>query len=150
MDSTGIRRFSLKVFIGFLGLTALVAIVSVLAGERRSLVVYLNRYPRAHVRIPGVSEALGLGQQPEAFVILHDHRSGLQFLRQSRDLRDHGLELSLDGYGCHVFLGFEEVSDGGGAGWAELAQRLGLAGVPDAHAALRRMRDAPVREAVPM
>ena len=118
------------------------------AMERRSLVVYLNRYPRAHVRIPGVAEALALGHDPEAFVILNDHRSGLDYLRQSRDLQQNGLELSLDGYGCHVFLAFEEVSDAGGVGWADLAHQLGLAGVPDAHAALRRMRDAPVREAV--
>ena len=36
----------------------------------------------------------------------------------------------------------------GAAGWAELAQRQGLAGMPDARVALRRMRDEPVREAV--
>ncbi len=118
------------------------------AMERRSLVVFLNRYPRAHVRIPGVAEALGLGFDPDGFVILYDHRTGLDYLRQLRDLRDHGLELMLDGYGCHVFLAFQEVSDAGGAGWAELAQRQGLAGMPDAHVALRRMRDEPVREAV--
>ena len=34
------------------------------AMERRSLVVYLNRYPRAQVRIPGVPEALDLGRRP--------------------------------------------------------------------------------------
>ncbi len=118
------------------------------APERRSLVVYLNRYPRAHVRIPGVADALDLGHDPDGFLILHDQRSGLGYLRQIADLRQHGLELSLDGYGCHVFLGFEEVSDASGAGWAELAQRVGLAGIPDAHTALRRMRDEPVREAV--
>ncbi|MEX1334448.1 MAG: alpha-amylase, partial [Candidatus Limnocylindrales bacterium] len=118
------------------------------AMEKRSLVVYLNRYPQAHVRIPGVAEALELGFDPDGYVILHDHRTGLDYLRQIRDLREHGLELRLDGYGCHVFLGFEEVSDAGGAGWAELAQRQGLAGMPDARVALRRMRDEPVREAV--
>jgi hypothetical protein len=116
--------------------------------ERRSLVVFLNRYPRAHVRIPGVAEALGLGHDPEGFVILSDHRSGLDLLRQIRDLRENGLELSLDGYGCHVFLSFEEVSDGDAAGWAELARRVGLSGMADAHLALRRMRDEPLREAV--
>ena len=45
------------------------------ADERRSLVVYLNRYPRAHVRIPGVAEALGVGQDAEAFLILRDQRT---------------------------------------------------------------------------
>jgi len=118
------------------------------AAERRSLVVYLNRYPRSHVRIPGAAEALGLSHDPDGFVILHDHRTDLHYLRQARDLRENGLELSLDGYGCHVFLGFEEVTDSDAAGWAELAQRLGLNGVPDAHVALRRMRDEPLREAV--
>ena len=116
--------------------------------EKRSLVVYLNRYPSAHVRIPGVADALGLGFDPDGFVILYDHRTGLDYLRQIRDLRENGLELRLDGYGTHVFLGFEEVTDAGGAGWAELAQRQGLAGMPDAHVALRRMRDEPVRAAV--
>ncbi len=118
------------------------------ARERRSLVVYLNRYPRAHVRIPGVAAALQLANDPDGFVILRDHRSGLDFLRQLRDMHEHGLELALDGYGCHVFLAFEQVSDAGAAGWARLAERLGLAGVADAHAALRRLRDEPVREAV--
>ena len=118
------------------------------AWERRSLVVYLNRYPRSDVRIPGVAEALALGHDPDGFVILYDHRTGLDYLRQLRDLREHGLELTLDGYACHVFMGFEEVSDGDGAGWAELAQRVGLGGMPDAHVALRRMRDEPLREAV--
>jgi glycosidase len=118
------------------------------APERRSLVVFLNRYPRAHVRIPGVAEALHLGDDLEGFLILRDQRSGLEYLRQLRDLRQHGLELSLDGYGCHVFLGFEQVSDSGAIGWTELAARLGLAGVPDAHVALRRMRDEPMRQAV--
>jgi hypothetical protein len=118
------------------------------AMERRSLVVYLNRYPRAQVRIHGVAEALDLGHDPEGYLVLHEARSGLQYLRQSRDLREHGLELSMDGYACHVFLGFEEVSDAGGQGWAELAMRLGLGGVDDVRSALRRLREAPWREAV--
>jgi hypothetical protein len=118
------------------------------AGERRSLIVYLNRYPRADVRIPGTAEALGLHGGPGDFAILHDARGGLQYLRDAQDLREHGLELALDGYACHVFLGFEMVSDAAGAGWAELAMRLGLGGVPDAHVALRRMREEPLRAAV--
>ena len=118
------------------------------ADERRSLVVYLNRYPGAHVRILGVAEALGLGDDPAGYLILRDQRSGLEYLRQVRDLRERGLELALDGYASHVFLGFEEVSDADGAAWAELARQLGLAGVEDAHAALRWLRDRPLRDAV--
>jgi glycosidase len=115
------------------------------AEERRSLVVYLNRYPRADVRIEGVASALGLDGTPDAFVILHDHRSGLDHLRELADLRAQGLRLSMDGYRCFVFLAFEIVS---GPGWRELAWRIGLEGVSDAHAARRRLVDEPLQEAV--
>ncbi len=118
------------------------------AVERRSLVIYLNRYPRANVRIPGAAEALGLSGSADDYLILRDQRSGLDYLRGVRDLREHGLELALDGYACHVFLGFEEVSDADAAGWGELAMRIGLGGVPDAHRALRRLREEPLRAAV--
>ena len=98
----------------------------------------------AHVRIAGVADALGLGDDPEGYLILRDQRSGLQYLRQLRGPARHGLELSLDGYACHVFLGFEEVSDAGGRGLGRARLRLGLAGVEDAHAALARLRDEPL------
>jgi glycosidase len=115
------------------------------ADERRSLVVYLNRYPRAEVRVDGVADALGIDGGPDSFVILHDHRSGLDYLRETADLRSRGLQLSMDGYRCFVFLGFEIVS---GSGWRELAWRVGLDGVADAHTARRRLLDEPVRDAV--
>ena len=54
------------------------------AEERRSLVVYLNRYPRAHVRVPGVAEALGLSEAADDYLILRDQRSGLDYLRSLR------------------------------------------------------------------
>ena len=100
---------------------------------------------RAHRRS---GRTLGLGDDPEGYLILRDERSGLQYLRHLSDLRERGLELSLDGYATHVFLGFEEVSDAGNVGWAELARDIGLAGVADAHASLRWLQDAPLREAV--
>ncbi|CAN5622224.1 alpha-amylase family glycosyl hydrolase [soil metagenome] len=115
------------------------------AAERRSLVVFLNRFPRAHVRIAGVSRALGLPADPGDFIIFGDHRSGLHYLREAEHLDAHGLELVLDGYGCHVFLAFEAVN---GDGWAELARRLGHAGVADVHEAVSRLREEPLRAAV--
>ena len=84
------------------------------ATDGRSLVVFLNRYPRAHVRIEGVADALDLRGDPDAFLILHDQRSGLDYLRAATDLHARGLELVLDGYRCFVFLGFEVVT---GPGW---------------------------------
>jgi glycosidase len=114
----------------------------------RSLVVYLNRYQRAQVRVLGVVEALGLDDGVDGFVILRDARSELDYVRSTRTLAEGGLELSLDGYRCHVFLAFEEVTDDPDGSWARLAWRLGLDGVSDARGAMERMRDEPIRDAV--
>ena len=114
--------------------------------ERRSLVIYLNRYPRAHVRIPGVSQALDLDDDPPGYLVLRDRR-GLDHLRSAADTREHGLEVSLDGYACLVFLGFEQVHDADGS-WARLADRIGLDAVRDAHRELRRMQEEPIRATV--
>jgi glycosidase len=116
------------------------------AYERRSLVVYLNRYPRADVRIPGAGAALGLGDDLDGYLILRDQH-GMDHLRSAGDTQEYGLEMSLDGYACLVFLGFEQVHDSDGS-WTKLAQRIGLGAVPDAHRELRRMQEAPLRAAV--
>ena len=81
----------------------------------------------------------------DAFLILHDQRSGLDYLRSAADVQARGLELVLDGYRCFVFLGFEVVA---GPGWLELVRRIGLEGVADAHEARRRLLDEPIRDAV--
>ena len=117
------------------------------AGEARSLVVFLNRYHRARVRVEGVADALGFDRARARWLILRDHRSGLEFLRHAADTAERGLELELDGYACHVFLGFREVADGDRDAWSALADRIGLSGVLDVYQAMRRLRLGPVREA---
>lgn len=117
------------------------------AGEARSLVVFLNRYDRARVRVVGVADALGLDRGRGRWLVLRDHRTGLEFLRHAAESAEHGLELELDGYACHVFLAFREVADGDDAAWSTLANRIGLSGVPNVDEAMRRLRQEPVREA---
>ncbi|MFV2062466.1 MAG: alpha-amylase family glycosyl hydrolase [Chloroflexota bacterium] len=116
------------------------------ARERRSLVVYLNRLSRAHVRIVGVAAALDLSADEAGYLILTDQH-GLDHLCSVRDIRGGGLEMSLDGYACLVFLDFEQVHDADGS-WGQLAERIGLGAVPDAHLERRRMQDEPLRAAV--
>lgn len=119
------------------------------AGEEdRSLVVYLNRYERCRVRVLGAAEALGVASEVGRYLVLHDQRSGRQLLRAAAELHAEGLELDLDGYGCRVFLGFEELTDGPAHEWSRLAWRLGGQDVSDVHAKLRELLDEPVRDAV--
>ena len=117
------------------------------AWESRSLVVYRNTWAEGRVTIPGVADGLGVPDDADAWLILRDHRTGLEHLRNGRDIVAHGLELDLAAYQCHVFLDPEVVHDGPSRDWARLAWRIGLGGVPSARGALEDQLLEPLRAA---
>ena len=116
-------------------------------GDGCSLVVYHNRYGDTRGFVSGAGERLGVADEGSRWLILRDHRSGLEFLRNAHDLHARGLELTLNAYECHVFLSFEEVADSPEGEWSRLAWRIGLAGVPDLRAELADQRLQPLVEA---
>ena len=91
-----------------------------------------------------LAEGLGLSNDPAAFVAFRDARTGLEYLRSCRELWEHGLDLSLEAYGTHVFWEFREVSDGVAGQWGRLARRLAGAGVPSLDDAMRELQLEPV------
>jgi len=132
-------------------------------GPQRSLVVYHDRFAstRGIIRdsaayavkaVDGsrrlvrrsLAEGLGLPNEPGAFVIFRDARTGLEMLHSCRELWEHGLRFSLDAYEAHVYWEFREVHDGVAGQWARLAARLGGAGVPSLDDALRELQLEPV------
>jgi len=117
------------------------------AWEARSLIVYRNRWADGRVTIPGVADGLGVPDDASGWLILRDRRTGLEHLRNARDLIVRGLEVDLRPYQCHVFLDPELVHDGPSRDWARLAWRIGLGGVPDVHAALKDQLLEPLRHA---
>ena len=72
-----------------------------------------------------LAEALGLPDDPDAFVAFRDARTGLEYLRSCREIRERGLWLHLDAYQGHVFWEFRELHDGSSGQWRRLADRLG-------------------------
>ncbi len=114
----------------------------------RSLVVYRNRFAEGRVRLTGAGPALGLPDDPAAYLILRDVRTGLEHLRNCRDIHAQGLELDLHAYESHVFLDHEVVWDDAAGDWGRLAWRIGLSGVPDLQTALRDQLLEPARMAV--
>ena len=110
----------------------------------RSLIVYHNRYAETRGWVRGCAEGLGVGGDADDWLILRDHRSGLEYLRNGQDLHARGLEMVLNAYECHAFVSLEAVRDGAEREWARLAWRLGLAGVPDVRAALADQRLEPL------
>ena len=130
---------------------------------RASLVVYNNQFEGASgwvhrsvpyldkaaggVRTRHLGEGLGLRGGHDDFVVFREQRSGLEYLRRSRDLCEQGLFVSLDGYECRVFLDFTEVADHTGA-YATLAHRLQGGAVPSIAAAIEERRTEPLRSAL--
>jgi glycosidase len=139
------------------------------AGGERSLVVYLNRFAEArgwvresvayaargegtekHLVRGTLAGGLGLTDDPSCFCRFRDLRTGLEYLRSSRELHERGMYLELHAYACQVFVELREVRDGEGGPWAQLAAELNGRGVPSLDDALRalllRPAQAPFRE----
>ena len=91
-----------------------------------------------------LAEGLGIANEPSVFVTFRDARTGLAYIRSSRELWERGLWLALDAYQGHVFWEFDEVHDGTAGQWRRLADRLNGAGVPSLEDALVEQQLAPV------
>ena len=116
------------------------------SGWIRESVAYAQKAPdgsKTSVR-RSLAEGLGLPNDPAAFVIFRDARTGLETIRSCSEVWDRGLHVHLDAYGSHVFWEFREVFDGVAGQWGRLAERLGGAAVPSLEESLRELQLEPV------
>ena len=132
-------------------------------GPTRSLVVYHDRFgttagtireSAAFVRRNAsgakrlvrrsLADGLGLPDDPAMFVAFRDARTGLEYLRSCREIRERGMWMSLEAYQGHVFWEFREIHDGSSGQWRRLAERLAGRGVPSLESALRDLQLEPV------
>ncbi|CAN5857597.1 hypothetical protein BH24CHL6_BH24CHL6_07170 [soil metagenome] len=122
--------------------------------EKRTLIIYNSSYSqtsgsiqRAAVTGQTLGQALALDDDERRYLVLRDHRSGLQHLRNARQLHQAGMSLELDGYRCHVFMNMFELHDEDGR-YGRLAHVLGGRGVADVQIALRELELQPFHEAL--
>ncbi|MDR2109806.1 MAG: alpha-amylase [Spirochaetaceae bacterium] len=120
-------------------------------GDDRALVVYNNAYSQSAgwvhhsaVAIPqrdGIScqdtlaQALSLHAGDRYFTLLRE-RSGLWYIRSSKEITERGLFISLRGYESQVFLDIHEVEDTRGR-WARLNHDLAGRGVRNLQTAVQ-------------
>jgi hypothetical protein len=132
--------------------------------DERALVVYHNRFATARGWIKRsaafsvksgedgdrvliqrtLAEGLGLVDDPNSYCIFRDHVSGLEYIRNSKELCENGLYVELDAYRCHVFLDWREVQDNAWRQYAHLADYLSGRGVPSVEEALREVFLQPI------
>ncbi|MDW8426231.1 MAG: DUF4332 domain-containing protein [Meiothermus sp.] len=117
------------------------------AGRERALVVYHNKNAHTSVRIQrsiaqpfktgparetrqvALGEGMQLSFDQRTFSVFRDLATGLEFIRNNRELHEEGLQLTLGPYQRMVLLEWREVYDHDGL-YARLAQMLGGQGVP--------------------
>ena len=133
-------------------------------GNERALVVFNNRYSRAHgtvhtsaayadkassqVRQRRLGDGLGLTDDPRVVLAYRDSLTGLNYLRRASDLANQGLTLHLHAYQCHVFLDWHERIPTAEQPWDKLCDQLDGAGVPDLNEALLALELQPVHQAL--
>ena len=141
-------------------------------GDERALVVYHNKFATAQGWIRSsvaysvktgpdghgsaslttgrvlvqktLGEGLGLRSDDNTFCIFRDHVTGLEYIRNSKELCEQGLYVELDAYRYHVFLNFREVQDNEWHQYAHLTDYLNGRGVPSIEEALREVFLQPV------
>lgn len=135
------------------------------SGEERALVVYHNRYAEARgwVRTSvtyadkaeggegklvqkSLGEGLGLHNEEDYYTIFRDHMTGLEFIRNNRELWNRGLYIELGAFKYQVFLDFREVQDNEWRQYAQLADYLNGRGVPSIDHALKEVLLQPVHQ----
>jgi len=135
------------------------------AGGERSIVVYNNRYERSRGRFNSsasfaqrsssgkttrsvrIGDELGLSSDPAFYVAFREQRSGLWFLRQSREILEDGFYVELSGYESQVFLDFHEIEDNSLGHYRLLAGHLAGRGTRDIDTALKEIFVEPIHTA---
>ncbi len=132
-------------------------------GQERSLVLYHNRYAetRGWARMSvgyvvkneagektsmqqSLAEGLQIPNDPRIYVIFRDVVSGLEYIRNCRELVERGLYAELHAYQIHVFVDFALVYENEWGRYGQLAAHLNGRGVPNIDEALKELFLAPI------
>ncbi len=136
-------------------------------GDERALVIYHNKYDsvRGWIRSSAaysvkvgegderrlmqkdLGGGLGLTADQAYFSIFRDNVTGLEYIRNSKELCEKGLYVELGAYKYHVFIDFREVRDNKWHHYANLTAYLNGRGVLNIEDALKEMFLQPVQNA---
>ncbi len=133
------------------------------AGTERGLVLFHNRYAETSgwIRSSAAFAARGAGGEMELrsttlgdvlgckgdgrhYYRFRNCLSGLEYIRNGRELCGEGLFVTLDAYACHVLLDFREIYDDEYGTWGQLCHQLDGRPVPSLDEEVKQVRYAPL------
>jgi glycosidase len=91
-----------------------------------------------------LKDGLGLRDAEDVYYIFRDVITGLEYLRNGRELCQHGFYIELGAYKYHTFMDWREVIDDEEQRYAKLAESLKGGGVPSMGEAVREVFARPV------
>ncbi len=127
-------------------------------GDERAIVFYNNKYEPAagwikescrfavkdadgniHQETRNLADGLGLSTEPDTFLIFQEQHSGLWFIREVAELREHGMFTMLNGFQYQVLWNMTEVRDDATGKWRTLCTSLNGKGVKNIDVALKEI-----------
>ena len=133
-------------------------------GSERALVIYNNRYGSTlgtvdnsaayadkgsgHLRQRRLREGLGLVGGYGQVLAFRDSLTGLEYLRRSGEVLEHGLTVGLNAYQCYVFVDWRELKPSREEPWDRLCDLLNGRGVPNLHDELINLELKPLHDAL--
>ncbi|MGV7975912.1 MAG: alpha-amylase family glycosyl hydrolase [Anaerolineaceae bacterium] len=111
------------------------------AGRIKSSVPFLVKSDNPHQETRELAQALGLPNDPNAFVTYRDYTHHLEYIRSAKEIHESGMYFSLNAYGHQVLMDFSVVY---GQDYAELNAHLNGRGVPNLDVARREIVLGPI------
>ncbi|WP_319559900.1 alpha-amylase family glycosyl hydrolase [Marispirochaeta sp.] len=116
------------------------------AGSIRISVPYRDKEREGALRQRSLGEALGVPDNPRRWIILRQHGTDLEFIRNCRDIARRGLTTVLPGYGCQVYLDLRVVSDDPKGSYRSIAEKLNGSGCSGIDREIRLMHMKPLHQ----
>ena len=91
-----------------------------------------------------ISDGLAIQNDDRIYTIFRDHITGLEFIRNNREIHERGLYFELGAYKYHVFLDFRQIADNEWGQYAQLHHYLQGRGVPSIDEAIKEIFLQPI------
>jgi len=91
-----------------------------------------------------LAESLNLTNTPDHYCLLKEIKTGIWYIRNSRDIHENGLYISLNGYESQVFTDIHELRNSESNHIAAIAEKLNGSGTKDLDREFREMTFKPL------